>query len=114
MQRLTLLMADRGMTADDLFFETRIPVRTIARWRAGGGGPSMGHLKTLCQKLNVSADWLIGAVNAPTPIPLSAEWDGQTERRATGSPEGPDDPDRLDADLLRPAAAPKRRRRGNA
>ena len=82
MSRLNEVLAMRGMTNEDLFFETRIPISNICRWRAGTGGPSVEHLRTLCVKLGISADWFIGVVESPTPPPPIPEpWDGVTERR---------------------------------
>lgn len=85
MSRLNDVLARRGMTNEDLYFETRIPISNIRRWRAGTSGPSVENLRTLCMKLGVSADWLIGVVNTSDPAPIAAPWDGVTERRKLAS-----------------------------
>lgn len=59
-QILESIMQERGITAYQIWKETKIPQSTIGKWRAGKGVPSSENAVKLAKFLNVSVDYLLG------------------------------------------------------
>lgn len=58
--RLKVAMADSSHTVESLADAVGVERKTIVRWRTSQTSPTVPGLRTLCAKLHVSADWLLG------------------------------------------------------
>lgn len=98
MIRLREALDAKNMSTTDLSWETRIPVRTIARWAAGETEPKLSKAHLIAKALGTTTDYLAGvgpdkpvsapdlpgAVGPPPPSPQD-RGRGRNGRRG-GSP----------------------------
>lgn len=71
--RLKIAMDMRGWDYAELSFEARIVDRSVRRYVDGITQPSAGKIKQFAEALRVSADFLVGLTDDPTPYWLSEE-----------------------------------------
>ena len=69
-QRIFELMEKNNITATELAKATGIGTSPISQWRKGLQKPSTDAITKLAKYFEVSADYLLGLTNTPTPIPL--------------------------------------------
>jgi transcriptional regulator with XRE-family HTH domain len=58
-ERITRVMDELGVSAQDLSYEIRVPVRQVYAWRGGTHLPSVPYLIALASSFGVSTDYLL-------------------------------------------------------
>jgi transcriptional regulator with XRE-family HTH domain len=58
-ERITRVMDDQGVTAQELSYRIRVPVRQVYAWRGGTHLPSVPYLIELAEAFGVSTDYLL-------------------------------------------------------
>jgi len=63
----------RQMSQTDLAEKAGLPPTSISHFEAGSRKPSFDNLRRLADKLDVTADYLLGRVDQPTALAAGAE-----------------------------------------
>ena len=69
--RLSQIMAQRGLKAADISKAIGITTPVLSRYLSGKSGISAKNLVTLSQHLNISPDWLLDGSDAPESVKMS-------------------------------------------
>jgi len=69
--RITLIMAQKGLKASEVADATGITRPVMSRYLANRSGISAENLIKLSQYLNVSPDWLLNGSDAPEAVKMS-------------------------------------------
>ena len=64
-ERITRIMDERGITAQELSYAIRVPVRQVYAWRGGTHLPSVPYLLELAECFGVSTDYLLCLTDDP-------------------------------------------------
>lgn len=86
-ERIKSQRMKRGMSQQKLADAIGTSQQTVGRWEVGGARPDASSMASLCRVLQVSADYLLGLTDDPTPPPqMTAEemarWEEQADREA--------------------------------
>lgn len=89
-ERLREVMRINDMSASELARLLCVPCSTISRYERGTSAPSLRNLLSLCDVLDVSADWMLGRrVAADSPrirVPSVRRWIVRQPDDPTGRP----------------------------
>ena len=66
--RLAKLRMDRGWSQTELAWRAQMNAGEVSKFETGSREPRVTALCRLCRALNVSADFLLGLADQPTPI----------------------------------------------
>ncbi|MCA9886992.1 MAG: helix-turn-helix transcriptional regulator [Anaerolineae bacterium] len=92
-QRLSALLRQKQLSGRDLARQMGYAESTVSKWLNGHLVPSMDALITLCETLNVSADWLIWGTeltHQPAAITTTPAWEAVDTTFSTQSTTFPD------------------------
>lgn len=70
-ERLKKLRIEKGLSQQNLSKELNIPRATIASWESGNRVPELSSLEILADYYRVSADYLLGRIDARDPVNTS-------------------------------------------
>ena len=59
-QKLEQILDDNDMRASDMRIDLHVAPATLSSWMHDTRTPGAYHIKRICEKYNVSADWLLG------------------------------------------------------
>lgn len=59
-ERLRIAREESGYTQQDMADFLEVRVRTYQHYEAGSHNPTLDALTKMCERLNVSSDWLLG------------------------------------------------------
>lgn len=68
-KRIRDLREDRDLTQTNIATALGIRQRVYSRYETGFNEMPIRHLITLCKLYNVSADYILGFTDTPTPLP---------------------------------------------
>lgn len=70
-ERVEKLRERQGLTIVELSQKLGVGTNTIWRWMHGKSQPNAIRLAELAEALNTSSNYLLGATDDPTPLPLT-------------------------------------------
>ncbi len=68
-ERIRALREDSDKTQTELAVILNTNQRKISRLETGGCEPSLSDIKLLCEHYNLSADYILGFTDEPSPLP---------------------------------------------
>lgn len=67
-ERLRLLRKQNNLTLEKLGVELNLTKQTISRWETSDRLPTLDTLCSLCEHLNISANYILGLSDEPEPL----------------------------------------------